>query len=70
MKEAMPLKKEEDHVCPPLGLQKAAKNIISMLTSGSQTVLRIVTERAEVSGTLAPKEDMWLPGEVVRALVC
>ena len=54
----------------PLGLQKAAKNIISMLTSRSQTVLRIVTERAEVSGTPALKEDMWIPGEVVGALAC
>lgn len=59
--------KEEDHVWSPLGLQKAAKNIISMLTSGRQTVLRIVTERAEVSGTPALKARMRIPGEVVAS---
>lgn len=35
----------------PPGLQNAATDIIPMLTSRSQTVLRIITERAEVSGT-------------------
>lgn len=59
--------KEEDHVWSPLGLQTAAKNIISMLTSGRQTVLRIITERAEVSGTPTLKEHMRIPGEVVAS---